>query len=98
MNEVHSNYCKSVGLFYANFLLDHFCAFLLDYSVASRVTFLLFRSSFLSDLYCSHFEVKLVAEQEYQQEGTDSRIGSAAGEGSGGPCFGSRCGQKFLHP
>ena len=41
------------------FLLDGFCAFLLEYSLTSHVTFSRFRSSFLSDLYCSHSEVKL---------------------------------------
>ena len=51
----------SVLLFYANFLLDGFCAFLLEHSLTSQVTFSRFRSSFLSDLYCSHSEIKLVA-------------------------------------
>ena len=38
-----------------------FCAFLLEHSLISRMTFSRFRSSFLSDLFCSHSEVKLVA-------------------------------------
>ena len=43
-NGVHSNYCKRVGLFNANFSLDHF-------AFSSRKL-----------LYCSHSEVKHVAE------------------------------------
>ena len=35
--------------------------FFLEHSLTSQVTFSRFRSSFLSDLYCSHSEVKLVA-------------------------------------
>ena len=58
MDEVHINYCERVGLFYANFLPDCFCAFLLEHSLTSQVTFSRFRSAFLSDLYCSHSEVK----------------------------------------
>ena len=49
----------------------------------SQVTFSRFRSSFLSDLYYSHSEVKLVANIKsvaaYQQEGPDSRVVSASG-------------------
>ena len=48
--------------FNANFLLDRLCAFLLEHSLTSQVTFSRFRSSFSSDLDCSHFEVKLVAD------------------------------------
>ena len=33
-----------------------------DHSLSSQVTFFRFRSSFLSDLYCAHSELKLVAK------------------------------------
>ena len=96
MNEVHSNYCKRVVLFYANFSLDRFCAFLIEHSLTSHVTFSGFRSSFLSDLYCTHSEVKLVAKIKpiaaWQQEGPEIRLGSASGKGSGVPWFESRRG------
>ena len=59
--EVHINYCKRVGLFYANFLLDYFSAFILENFLTSQVIFSRFRSSVLSDLYFTHSEVKLVA-------------------------------------
>ena len=53
------------------------------------MTFSRFRSSFLSDLYCSHSEVKLVAKIKSiaakQEEGPDSRVGSASVEGEEGP-------------
>ena len=39
LNEVHSNYCKRVGPFYANSLLDCFCAFLLEHFLTLLVTF-----------------------------------------------------------
>ena len=64
MNEVHSNNYKRVGIFYANFLLDRSCAFLLEHFLTSQVTFSRFRTSFLSDFYCSHSKVKLVANKK----------------------------------
>ena len=45
-----------------------FCAFLLELSFTSQVTFSRFRSSVVSDLYCSHFEVKLVANINWLQQ------------------------------
>ena len=62
LNEVHSNYYKRVCLF-----LCTFCAFLLEHSLTSHVTFSRFRSSFLSNLYCSHSEVKPVANINWLQ-------------------------------
>ena len=66
------------------------------------MTFSSFHCSFLSDLYCSPSEVKLVANTKliaaYQKEGTDSRADNASAEVSGGPWFESRCGKLFLHP
>ena len=50
--------------FHAIFLLDRFCAFLLEHSLTSQVTFSRFRSSFLSDVYCAHTEVKLFAKMK----------------------------------
>ena len=92
----HCNYCKLVGPFMQILSLGRFCAFLLEHSLTSQVTFSRFRSSFLSDLYCSHSEVKLAAKIKliaaFQQAGTDVRVGSASGEGSGGPWFESRRG------
>ena len=41
MNEVHSNYCKRV--FLCKFFAWQFCAFLLELSLTSQVTFSLFR-------------------------------------------------------
>ena len=97
LNKVHSNYCKRVGLLYANFSLDRFCTFLLEHSLTSEETFSRFRS-FLRDIYCSHSEVKLVVETKMiaaeQQAGTDNRVGSASGQGAGGPRFASRGGQR----
>ena len=59
LNEVHSDYYKRVGL------LQFFCStisrFSLEYFFSSQVSFSRFRSSFLSDVYCSHSEVNLVA-------------------------------------
>ena len=59
-----------------------------------QVTFSGFRSSFLSDLVCSHSEVELVADIKaiaaYQNEGPESRVGSASVEGSGGSWFEAR--------
>ena len=47
-------------------------------------------------------EVKLVAEIKsiaaLQQEGPDSRVGSASSEGAGGQWFQSQSGQLFLYP
>ena len=45
--------------FDAKFSLDCFCAVLLEHSLTSQVTFSRYRSSFLSDLYCSRSELKL---------------------------------------
>ena len=76
----------NVLVFYAFFLPDRFCAFLLKHSLTSQVTFSRFRSLFLSGLYCSHSEVKIVAEIKsiaaWQQEGHDSLVDSASGEES----------------
>ena len=87
-------------LFHANFSLDRFCVFPLEHSLTSQVTFLRFRSSILSDLYCFHSDVKLVANIKsttaWQQAGTGSRVGTASSEGSGGPFFESRCSQLIL--
>ena len=66
------------------------------------MTFSRFRSSFLSDLYCSHSDTKLVAKiisiAAQQEEGPDNRVGSASGQGAGGQWFESRRGKLFLHP
>ena len=63
-NEDRTIYCKRVGLFYANFSLELFCAFLLEYSVTSQVTFSRFPSPFPSDLNCSHSEAKPVSKRK----------------------------------
>ena len=77
-----------VHFFNVNFSLVRFCAFLLELSLTSQVTFFSSRYSFLSDLYCSHTEAKLVAKIKsnpaWQHEGQDSRVGSASGEGEEG--------------
>ena len=61
-----------------------------------------FRSSFLSDLYCCHSEVKLVAKiisiSSLQEEELDSRVCSASGQGAGGQWFESRRAELFLRP
>ena len=79
-----------------------FCLTVFALSLTSQVTFSRFRSSFLSDLYCSDSEVKLVAEittiAAQQQAGIDSAVGGASGEGSEGSWLQSRRGQMFLHP
>ena len=66
-------------------MLDHFCAFRENF-LTSQVTFSHFRSSFLSDLYCSHSEVKLVAKIKsiaaWQEEGAHSRVGIVSGQGA----------------
>ena len=51
----------NVLVFFMQIFAGPFCAFLLERSLTSQVTFSRFRSSFLSDLYCFHSEVKLVA-------------------------------------
>ena len=82
-------------------LLDHFGAFLLELSLSSQVTFSRFRSSFLSDLFSSHSEVKLVNIKSVaakQKLWTNSTIGSANGYEAGGQWFESRRGQKSFHP
>ena len=65
--------------FYLHFSLDHFAFFFLT----SQVTFSRFRSSVLSDIYCSYSEVKLVviinSVAAYQKVGPDRRVGSASG-------------------
>ena len=67
-----------IRLFYANFSLGRFCAFLLE-------------------LYCSHGEVKLVAEIKLlvAEWAACCRVGSALGYGAGDPSFESRRGQLF---
>ena len=80
---------------------DRFCVFLLEHSLTSQMTFSRFRSSFVSDLYCSHSEVKLVVYMKllaaWQKEGPDSRVSSDSSEQSGSPLFECRRGQLFLH-
>ena len=73
LNEVHSNYCKCVGLFMQIFLLDHF-VFLLEHSLKFQVTLSRFRFSFPSNLYCSHSEVKLVAKKNWLQHNKEGLI------------------------
>ena len=68
--------------------------------MTSQVTFSDFHSSFLSDLFCSHSEVKLVAyinsvaANEIQGQG--SRVVNASGYKSGGQWFESRLGKMFF--
>ena len=61
-----------------------------------------FRSSCLSDLFCSHSEVKLVAKIKSiaakKEEGLDSRVGSTSGQGAGGQRLESRPGKLFFAP
>ena len=77
--------------FNANFSLDRFGASLGKPFLTSQVTFSRFRSSFLSDLYCSHSEIKLFDKLKsiaaLKRQGTNSRVGSVSGEVSGGPWF-----------
>ena len=62
MHDDSSRFRYSTGyVFIQNSSLDRFCAFLLEHSLTSHVTFSRFGSSFLSDFFCSHSEVKLVA-------------------------------------
>ena len=83
-----------------------FCLSFLRYSSrtswTSQVTFSRFGSSFLSDLYCSHSELKLVAKIRLitakQEEGTDSRVGSPSGQGVGTQCSEYPRDKLFLHP
>ena len=60
-----------------------------------------FCSSFLSDRYCSHSDIKLVANIKSvatkQKQGTGSWVVSASGFGSGGQGFESRRCQMFFH-
>ena len=81
---------SSVNVF-MQFFAWPFCAFLLELSLTSQVTFSRFRSSFLSDLYYSHSEVKLFSKIKsiaaLQEEGLDSRVGSASDQGAGGQWF-----------
>ena len=60
-NEVLSNYCKHVSLFYAKFWLDCFCDFVLQHSLTSQVTCLRLSSSFLCNPNCCHSEVNFFA-------------------------------------
>ena len=72
LNEVHSNYCKFVGLL-CNFFAWPFCAFLLEHSLTSQATFSRFHYAFLTDLNCSHSEVKLVPNINWLQQ-TNLRV------------------------
>ena len=71
----------NVLVFFMQIFASRFCAFLLEHSLTSLVTFSRFSSSFLSDLCCSHSEIKLVAKIKLvaarRKQGTDSRVGSA---------------------
>ena len=97
LNEVHSNYCKRVGLFYANFSLDHFAVFFLENSLTSQVTFSRFRSSFLSDIKSvAQFFANIKSVAEYQKEGPNSTVGSPYGYEPGGQLLASRWGQMFF--
>ena len=99
--EVRRNYFKRIG-FLCKFSAGLFFAFLLEHSLTSQVTFSRFHFSFLSDLDCSHSEVKRVAKIKLiptlQGEGPDSRVGSASGQGVGCQWLESRLNKLFLHP
>ena len=67
--------------------------------MTSQVTFSCFHSSFLSDVYCSHSEVKPVANIKSVaaalNEVIHSAVDSAGGCGSGGQLFESQRGKVF---
>ena len=71
-----------------SFLVNCFCAFLLEHSLNFQVKFSCFRCSFLNDLYCSHSELKPIANiksvAEWHKFGSDRRVGSASRYGAGG--------------
>ena len=45
-----------------NFLLGRFCTFVFEHSLTSCMTFSHSGSSFLSDLFCSRYEIKFIAK------------------------------------
>ena len=98
LDEVHNCYCKRVGLFLQIFCWT-VCDFLLDHSLTSQMTFSSLSLLILSDLYCSHSTVKLVANiklfYHIYRKVLIACVASASGYGSGVQWFDSRRVKNF---